>query len=178
MSCIEDTTLLERYADDELPAVMRRRVEAALESCEHCQDELAQLYAVREALVEHMAMAVDAAPLDSLWDRIEDQLGPTEVPQQPSFAERLRAWWNSQRLELAFGAAIAACAAVLLVWVAGSLPERGAAQPELVEATGGNNQLVVESYEVKEGTVVIDVDPDDPTAPAVVWHFVDDEDAG
>jgi len=178
MSCVKDITLLERYIDGELPEVLSARVEIGLESCGHCRDELNALMEVRSALQDHVAAAVAAAPLDGLFDRIEGQLDdPT--PARVPFVERLRTWWQTQRLEAALSLAVAAAAIAVVFWVGGSLPERSATEPSLAEARGGDNTLIVESYEVQEGTVIIDVDPDDPTAPAVVWHYVDaEEDEG
>ena len=175
MSCVKDISLLERYIDDELPDVLVRRVEVALETCAHCRDEVDALLQLRSVLQEDIAAAMEAAPLDGLWDQLEPELGPM-APAKPSLLDRAREWWDTRRLEAAMGLAVAAAAIAVLVWVAGSLPTTSTVEPELADAAGGDNTLIVESYEVHEGTVIIDVDPDDPTAPAVVWHFVEDED--
>ena len=43
-----------------------------------------------------------------------------------------------------------------------------------LQAETVNHAFVMESYEVSNGTVVIDVDPLGEE-PAVVWHFIEEE---
>jgi hypothetical protein len=74
---------------------------------------------------------------------------------------------------------MAAAAVLLCVWVGQAMILKPM-QPtpfatETAEAVQ-NHTFVVESYDVAEGsTVVIDVDPEDPQTPAVVWHIVEDD---
>ena len=181
MSCAIDQELLPRYLDGELPAALREQVEHELTRCDDCCERLAELTFVGDAVRMDIAAAVESAPLDGLWDRIEPGLGELE-PSPTTVWSRLRAWWSERPLEVGLSLA-ATCAALLLcVWMAGQM---SAGEPALVQGVAFDqapraldaelNTLVVESYEVRQGTVIIDVDPDDPGAPAVVWHYVDDE---
>ena len=177
-SCDVDKRDIERYLDGELPEAMRPPVEAALESCDDCLAYAEEPSRLGEALRADIADAVMRAPLDGLWDRIEPELGrEAQRVKRPSLGGRLRAWWATQRLELVLGACATAAAVALLVWIAGGPTEQTPAAVDEAPAIAApeDNTLQVESYEVDEGTVVIDVDPEDPTAPAIVWHFVDDE---
>jgi anti-sigma factor RsiW len=174
MSCAKDTTLLERYVDEELPDVLVRRVEAALETCPHCRSTVDEHLSLRTVLREDISAAVSAASFEDLWDRIDAKL-EAPLASKPSLMDRAREWWENRRLEAALGFGVALAAVAVLVWVGTAAVGHPVVTGDLANASSGDNTLIIESYEVKEGTVVIDVDPDDPTAPAVVWHFVDDE---
>ncbi|MFT5432376.1 MAG: anti-sigma factor RsiW [Myxococcota bacterium] len=174
MSCAKDTTLLERYVDDELPDILVRRVETALETCPHCRLIVDEHLSLRKVLRDDISAAVSAASFGGLWDRIEPEL-EAPLASKPSLMDRAREWWENRRLEAALGFGVALATVAVLVWVGTATLGHQVAAGDLADASNGDNTLIIESYEVKEGTVVIDVDPDDPTAPAVVWHFVDDE---
>lgn len=206
MSCAEhDQMLIERYLDGELPPALRARAEAVLEHCAECRTHFEEFCELRLELRASIEAAVDAAPLGDLWARLEPQLTYREdlasetAPSRMGFARGLLArWrdaWGHRRLELALGGLAAACAVLVVVWMAGSLSGAGVSlEPKLggvagigapsgdaagdaadVEPSVADNRLVVEETEVREGSVVIDIDPDDPSAPAVVWHLVDSE---
>lgn len=185
MSCIQDESLLERYLDGELPEPLVRRVEDALEACEHCRSLVAQAEAIRGALKTRHAEVAASAPVDAMWSRIEAALA--EAPAAPPAAtllDRLARWWASladRRLEVAIGATAVVLAAVVGVWVlrTASITPEPAAPETAVAPAAPDNTLIVESYEVSEGTVVIDQDLDDTGAPTVVWHFsAEDADGG
>lgn len=181
MSCAIDQELLPRYLDGELPDAMREQVEHELTRCDECCERLAELTFVGAAVRMDIGAAVEAAPLDGLWDRIEQGLAPVE-PSSTTLWSRLRAWWSERPLEIGLSLAAASAALLVCVWMAAQM---SAGEPALVqgvafEQTAGAlgaevNTLIVESCEVRQGTVIFDVDPDDPGAPAVVWHYVDDE---
>ncbi len=178
MSCLKDDVLLLRYVDDEVPEPIRHRVEVALDTCAHCRDVVAANRALGGLLRESTRDALaPLAPLD-LWAGIEARLerAPPEPAWTVRWREALRRLWSERPLELGFGAAAAVALAALVVWVGRSVD---APQPEPGDQTlagvtmGQDNGLVVESYEVAEGTVVIDQNPDDVAAPTIVWHFVE-----
>ncbi len=183
----EIETLLERYLDGELEPSLVPRVESALESSEEYRRHLDELTQIRMALREDVAAAVASAPLDQLWDRIsvalDEETGleavpdPPPEPSRPGLIEQLKRWWETQRLEAALGAMAAVAAIALCVWFVQSMP--GAATttetPVAESEAPADNTLIVESAEAEQGTIVIDVDPEDPTAPAVVWHLMDEE---
>ena len=196
MACAEhDWMLIERYLDGELAPALVGQAEAALESCAACRLHFEELSEVRVGLQGMLQEAADAAPLEGLWASIEDELEFEAAPaRRPSLVGRLHAWWQNawetRRLEMALGAMAGACAILVGVWVVGSIPATGPtadpAIPHLADITGTNgaakpgpqqadNRLIVEATEVREGVVIIDADPDDPNAPTVVWHLMDDE---
>ncbi|MFT7624205.1 MAG: anti-sigma factor RsiW [Myxococcota bacterium] len=190
MSLPIDETLIERYLDGELPPDLVARVETALETSTECQQHLDELIEIRSVLRADIAMAVEAAPLDDLWGRISQALDEAPVPQAATPAaplnliNRLRHWWDNQRLEVAMSSFAAVCAVMLCVWFVQSMPASApAGEPGSDSANDSanvvspatDNTLIVESAEADEGTIVIDVDPEDPSSPAVVWHLVDEE---
>ncbi len=191
MSCLKDDALLERYMDGELEPSLIARVEAALEECQHCRDHIEAFEAIQGAMRAEIVDAVARAPLDQLWGRIDEQLQaakPRVVPDAPvtaptaapaGWVARLRVWWETQRLEAALGGLAAAAAILVCVWFVQSMPTtKPVADPATaaVEMTNlPDNTLVIESAEAESGTILIDIDPEDPSTPAVVWHIVDDD---
>jgi len=175
MSCNHDETLLDRYLDDELVDDLRRRVAATVENCEHCQRYVADIQSIRQALQFSTAQSVANAPLKTLWETIRTQLpendGKTPVTYAPSWGERLRGWWGPPAMEWALGGAVAALAITIGLWTLHTPPNEDTTVNPTATVT---HTFVVESYEVLEGTVIIDVDPQQDM-PAIVWHFVDEE---
>jgi hypothetical protein len=74
-------------------------------------------------------------------------------------------------MEWALGGAVAALAVLIGVWALHTPPN---ATPSPNATAAVTHEFIVESYEVSEGTVIIDVDPQQDM-PAIVWHFVDEE---
>jgi anti-sigma factor RsiW len=175
MSCNHDEALLDRYLDGELSAELRLRVEANVQDCEHCRRYVEDIHSIRQALQYSSARSVANAPLDSLWETIRTQLpnDSEESPhsQTPSLGERLRRWWGPPAMEWALGGAVAALAVLIGVWALHTPPN---ATPSPNATAAVTHEFIVESYEVSEGTVIIDVDPQQDM-PAIVWHFVDEE---
>ena len=171
---LDNPVLLERYLDGELPADELAAVEAAIAVSPRHQEQVEEHHAIREALREASAHAVAQAPLEGLWERISaeiDAQAPRVPVGPPSLVERLRVWWTTPRLAVALG--VAAALVVGGLWLARQAPP--SAPPAPAETARDDHRLIVESYEVTSGTVVIDVDPEDADAPAVVWHFVDED---
>lgn len=187
MSLPIEETMLERYLDGELAREELSKVESALESSQECRDYLDELTRIRTMMRADVQAAVAVAPLDGLWDRIVGELDrvPAGVPAEPVAAptliDWLRAWLAARPIEVPLNALVAVAAILVCVWFAGSLPDqaRSTAATEPVEPLADvaqqDNTLIVESAEVDLGTIVIDVDPEDPSTPAVVWHLVDEE---
>jgi anti-sigma factor RsiW len=175
MSCNHDETLLDRYLDGELSAALRLRVEANVQSCAHCQRYVSDIHSIRQALQYSSARSVANAPLDSLWETIRMQI-PNDgeenpLRQTPLLGERLRRWWGPPAMEWALGGAVAALAVMIGLWTLHTPPHATTTPDATASVT---HEFVVESYEVSVGTVIIDVDPQHDM-PAIVWHFVDEE---
>ncbi len=173
-----DDTLLQRYLDHDLDPEERARTDALLAADPAARQRLEDY----EALVRATASALDARlariPAGALWDRLESELDAGAAPAR-SWLDRLMAAFRVPRLELGLACGALAAAAAIVVWVRLSAVPAGPAQVAKASETAAEeiqkNALIVESYEVTEGTVVIDVSEDMPGAPAVVWHFVDDD---
>jgi len=177
--------LLEQYIDDALDAEQLATVEAAVQSCEHCRDYVDDAKVLRTALQESITAAVDAAPLDTLWERIEKQLDVDELKLRepsdmasPGPFERLKEWFSPRRLQLS----VALCASVIVGIVIYDMtniePQQNNHQPAVaMSGMTVKNTFVLESLDVTQGTVVIDADPSEDM-PTIVWHFVDDEQEG
>lgn len=173
------------------------------EHCQATLEELSTIRLSIQSSISEAADAAPLDQLWGRLEAELDLGGPAAAPRQPTWRERVADWWENRRLELALGSMAAACAVLVAVWVGASMsvappsadqaPEVASdapqsPQPSVVAGTdkpersqrrvakaSPNNRLVVESTEVREGVVVIDVDPDDPGAPAIVWHLVDEE---
>ena len=175
MSCNHEETLLDRYLYGELTAELHTRVERTLQSCEHCQRYVTDIENIRQTLQTSTSQAIANAPLDTLWESIREKLPEGEVsPTQnvtASWADRVSRWWGAPALEWALGGAVAAVAVLFGLWAIQSPPGPATSTDNI---TSVSHEFVVESYEITEGTVIIDVDPQQDM-PAIVWHFVDDE---
>ena len=174
MKCEMKKDVLERWLDEELDGEAAVHVDAHVKECNLCSQHVAQTLQVRQALRDSTALQVAQASFDSLWSRIEERLEQTESRRES--LEKANApfsmgdWWTGLFRPLAAGAAVAALGITIGLWtVQTPLSSNPALQPETV-----NHAFVMESYEVSNGTVVIDVDPQG-SEPAVVWHFIEEE---
>jgi anti-sigma-K factor RskA len=185
MNCIRDEKLLELYIDGELDQSDLARVESAVTDCEHCRDYVADAAVVRSALQDSIAEAVNAAPLATLWERIEEQLDAGEQTQPDSaetvssgWFERFQAWVAPRKLQVAFALCAAIVATVFAFRMILPPSQPGNEQPAIAMSQATvKNTLVVESLDISQGTVVIDADPTGEM-PTVVWHFIDEEQEG
>ncbi len=185
MNCIQDDMLLEQYIDDALDTEQFATVEAAVQSCEHCRDYVDDAKVLRSALKESIAAAVDAAPLDTLWERIEKQLDVDEVKLRetsgmasPGPFERLKEWIYPRRLQLSFALCASVIVGIMIYNMTNIEAEQNNPQTAVaMSVTTVKNTLVIESLDVTQGTIVIDADPSEDM-PTIVWHFVDDEQEG
>jgi len=174
MHCDIKTDMLERFVDDDLDYTEHKTIKAHIALCPHCKEHVDGVLQVRVALQESTAQQVSSAPLNMLWARIErelDQTGAATTRQSRSVGERLQAWWLSVARPWAVTSAVTALGVVLGIWALHS-PNNGPEPPANVDTM--NHAFVMESYEVLNGTVIIDVDPEGE-APAVLWHFIDEE---
>lgn len=174
-----DESLLQSYLDDELEAHERARVDGLLAQHPASQARLDELRVMQRGLALALDARVNALSDGALWDRVEAALDAAPAPTRLGWGQRVRAWFELPRLELALAGGALAAAVAIVVWVRSSgspmvLPVVAAPAP----AETADNTLIVESYEVSEGTVVIDIQEDTPGAPAVVWHFVEEDGSG
>lgn len=104
MSCAEARDRLSDYCDGELSSTERIELEAHLDSCSACREELE---AERELLRRAAAWRRDLDPPRDLWPGIEARIShrPASVVRGP--------WWSVSRAGLA--AAVVVAAAVLLL---------------------------------------------------------------
>ncbi|MDE2497535.1 MAG: anti-sigma factor [Xanthomonadaceae bacterium] len=70
----------------------------------------------------------DAIPSHHVWTRIQDRIGPAQVPTRATHVREHRSWWNSLTLwrGFAFGAGVVAAACIVALIV---LPRTRMAQP-------------------------------------------------
>ncbi len=170
------------YLDGELEPDGVAQLEARLPSDPETAARLESFRRFNGAVETALDARVAAIPAGSVWERVSAELEaspplpspvPVAAPIRVGVMERLRRFFTMPPLELGLTAGAVAAAIAISVWTIGSSPGEPVALPE-VALEAPNNTFVIESYEVTEGTVVIDVQEDDPSAPAVVWHFVDD----
>jgi anti-sigma factor RsiW len=175
-----DDLLLERYLDGELDVTERASVEARLRSDPDARERFEALSGFEAGLRSAIDARVSRLPEGALWARIEAGLAEEQAPARrapaPTLLERVKAWFTIPPMEFALSAGAVAAAVVVGVWMSRTAPPPAAAAPEVAVADEtGNNTFVVEDCVVDSGTVVIDVPPDDPSLPAVVWYFEDED---
>jgi anti-sigma factor RsiW len=173
------------YLDGELEPDGVAQLEARLASEPETAARLESFRRFSGAVESALDARVASVPVGALWERVSAELDaapaalpskvPVAAPARVGVMERLRRFFAMPPLELGLTAGAAVAAIAVAVWTLRSGPTRPAAAPDAV-AEAPDNTFVIESYEVTEGTVVIDVQEDDPSAPAVVWHFVDEVD--
>ena len=167
-----DDERLECYLDGELAPHEVTSLESELRDDADARERLEILRTFERGIRGGLDARVAQIPEGALWARIE--AGLPKAATGPTWIERLRAWFAVPAFELKLSFAATGLAAAVVIWMIQS-PEAPVAAPEAtLAAVSESNAFVVESYEVSRGTVVIDVPPDDPTMPAVVWYF-DDE---
>ena len=175
MQCEMKKDVLERWVDEELHGKEAINVEIHVQECDICSQHVAQTLQVREALRDSTALQVAHAPLDSLWSRIEERLDHAEAPpkqvQRTNEPFSIRDWWNHLFHPIAAGAAVAALGITIGLW---TIQAPVSSTNQSLHTQTVNHAFVMESYEVSNGTVVIDVDPLGEE-PAVVWHFIEEE---
>lgn len=91
MNCERVAELLQSYFDGELEPGLSDQVAAAIEGCPHCQDELAFLVQMREAIREPILRELNEVSFQGMWERIDAQLvaSPTaHTPTAPANAGR------------------------------------------------------------------------------------------
>lgn len=174
-----DDLLLERYLDGELDVTERAAMEARLRTDADARERLEALRDFETGVQRALDARLARLPEGALWARVEAGLEAEAVPArsiaQPTLLDRLKAWLSIPRFELALSGAAVAAAVLVVLWMGRTAPTPPAAAPEVAIAVdSGNNTFVIESCEVDSGTVVIDVSPDDPSMPAVVWYFEDE----
>ena len=174
MACNMKTDVLERFLDDDLDPTECATIRGHIEHCTHCEKHVNDVLLVRNALQESTAQQVSNAPLDKLWERIEHELDrePAETkPITPPMGDKILAWWHSIARPWAVASAVSALGVVLGIW---ALHSPNSHTDLNANPDTANHAFVMESYEVSDGTVIIDVDPEG-SVPAVVWHFIDEE---
>lgn len=178
----QDTQLLERFVDGELPpdeaAAIEQRIAAEPDWAEARDD----LLALREILRADVAAAVDAADFGDFFTRIEARLGEESpaveaapVAARPASAEpggwaRLKAWWGRNWAPVLIGAA---AAAAVMLWALRST-ETGAGDREGgVEVAGS---VVVDAVSNEGNKTVLISQPAEDEGATVIWLLDEEED--
>ena len=197
MNPIELKTHLMPYADGELDPELRAQVDAALAQSPELREELAEIQRV-SAFSRVAALApADNVSFAGLYDGVMARLAAEDkalAKSKPGAWARFTAWCGEvvrfERPLVAAGFAAAALAAVIGLSMSGGSsapgatptiasgpekdlrPRRGA--EEEVKMLGRNNAFV-ESLEAQKGKAYVEFDKNDPEAPMVLWHVVEDE---
>jgi anti-sigma factor RsiW len=199
MNPIELKTHLMPYADGELDPELRAQVDAALAQSPELREELAEIQ--RISAFSHAAAFASAENVSfaGLYDGVMARIAAEAkvvAPAKPGVWARFTAWCGEvvrfERPLVAAGFAAAALAAVIGISMSGGAgaptatptvangpekdlrPRRGA--EEEVKMLGKNNAFV-ESLEAQKGKAYVEFDKNDPEAPMVLWHVIEDEGA-
>jgi hypothetical protein len=135
MTCRDITERLGAYADRELDESQAAALGEHVESCRACATRLQEYQSVTGLLRAAVMEPADEAAADGRFDRIWENVQAAMSQQRPSFAERIRAWWDAQRAVLV--PALAGAAAILVLgglWLRQSADEAppAAEAPRLV----------------------------------------------
>ena len=204
MNCTDLKEHLMPFADGELEPTLASEVEKALESCPECQEELAEIRRISSMSRMAFMAPVEAVNLAGVYDgvmaRIAAEANATEVAaaKAPAATTAPGAWarftqWCSELVRFEHPMALAGAAAAVLAVVVGlsmtggdkaqtvgapegvasSEPRRRGAEEE-VKAMGRNGAFV-EHLEAQKGKAFVEFDKNDPEAPMVLWHVVEED---
>lgn len=205
MNCSDLKEHLMPFADGELAPALAAEVEKALGDCPECREELAEIRRIssmsRAAFLAPAETAGLAGVYDGVMARIlaEDRaaaLSPNRTPvAQPSAWARFTTWCSEvirfeRPMVLAGGAALAVAVVVGLSLsgdgtsvVPGAGPNPGVATVDEPKRRGaeeevkamGRNTAFVEHLEAQKGKAFVEFDKNDPEAPMVLWHVVEED---
>ncbi len=197
MNCTDLKEHLMPFADGELEPTLAAQVEKALESCPECQEELAEIRRISSMSRAAFLAPVEAASLAGVYDGVMARIAAEDraaaKTTTPSAWARFTQWCSEfVRFEhpMAFAGAAAAVLAVVVglsmtggasapapgvanEGVANSEPRRRGAEEE-VKAMGRNGAFV-EHIEAQKGKAFVEFDKNDPEAPMVLWHVVEED---
>lgn len=199
MTCTELKQHLMPFADGELAPALAAEVERALAECPECREELDEIRRI-SVLSRHALLApVEAVNLAGVYDgvmaRLAAEARADKAEAEPGVWARFLAWCGEvvrfERPLVLAGAAALALAVVVGVSLSGGgdaaapgagpgvniarteEPRRRGAEEE-VKAMGRNTAFV-EHLEAKQGKAYVEFDKNDPEAPMVLWHVVEEE---
>lgn len=199
MTCTELKQHLMPFADGELAPALAAEVERALAECPECREELDEIRRI-SSLSRHAFLApVEAVNLAGVYDgvmaRLAAEARADKAVAEPGVWARFMKWCGEvvrfERPLVLAGAAALALAVVAGVSLSGGgdavtpgtgpgvnvarteEPRRRGAEEE-VKAMGRNTAFV-EHLEAKQGKAYVEFDKNDPEAPMVLWHVVEEE---
>jgi hypothetical protein len=173
---LDDETLM-RWIDGDLPPAEAREAERLVAASPELRTKADALAQLREVMVAHYTAAEDEVEgrLESMWGKLEAQLGPAPAPRR-SWAAGVREWLESWRSHLVTGA-LAAAAGALIATAAGGgrvrekivyLPQPSEPPTTVLAAAPAE----IESLEVLDGSAAvlqIPPDRDGEAATTVIW---------
>lgn len=206
MNCTDLKEHLMPFADGELEPRLAAEVEKALTDCPEAREELAEIRRIG-ALSRHAFLApVEAVNLAGVYDgvmaRLQAENAAERKQEQPGVWARFVSWCSEvirfERPMVLAGAAAAALAVVIGFSLSGGAPTPGPGGPggngpsvagpgdpvemkrrgaeEEVKAAGKHTAFV-EHLEADKGKAYVEFDQNDPEAPMVLWHLVEDDGA-
>jgi len=204
MNCTDLKQHLMPFADGELEPALAAEVEKSLGDCPESREELAEIRRISNLSRAAILAPVEGARLAGVYDGVmariqaEDRAAaPRRVEEvQPSLWARITKWFGEvasfERPMVLAGAAALAVAVVVGVTLSGGAgqsgvpgagpnpgvatvdePKRRGAEEEV--KTMGRNTAFVEHLEAQKGKAYVEFDKNDPEAPMVLWHVVEED---
>jgi anti-sigma factor RsiW len=197
MNCNDLKQHLMPFADGELEPALAAEVEKSLADCPECREELAEIRRIGGLSRAAFLAPVEAVSLAGVYDGVMARIQAEDVaalPAQPSLWARFTRWCSEvvrfERPMVLAGAAALAVALVVGLTLAGGderangvgpsptvanseLKRRGAEE----EVKMGKNTAFVEHLEANKGKAYVEFDKNDPEAPMVLWHVVEEDGA-
>lgn len=186
--------LLMPYHDGELSPEAHAEFEVALRDDPALQAEYEQLAGLSALSRIAFTEGTPEPDLSGLYDAVMSEIRTHEAPQGSPFLGGLLGWFKGlltfERPIALAGLSAAVAAAVVGFVMIPSADEGPAISPapgraELANRRRGveaevqaasRNDVTVEHLEASKGKAFVTHDADDPEAPMVLWHVIDDED--
>jgi len=200
MNCADLKEHLMPFADGELEPGLAAEVEQALGHCPECREELAEIQRISNVARVAFQAPVEGANLAGVYDGVMARI-QAEQGQGAGAKAGTGVWarftrWCSEvaRFErpLVLGAFAAAAMAVIVGLSLGGgasapadMPNPGVANVDEPKRRGaeeevksmGRNTAFVEHLEAQKGKAYVEFDKNDPEAPMVLWHVVEEDGA-
>lgn len=202
MNCTDLKQHLMPFADGELEPALAAEVEQALGDCPECREELAEIRRIASLSRVAFLAPVEAVSLAGVYDGVmariardaAEERAAARAQAEPGLWARFTQWFGEvarfERPMVLAGAAAFVFAVVVGVSLSGGKtelpgvgpnpdianvnePKRRGAEEE-VKAMGRNTAFV-EHLEAQKGKAYVEFDKNDPEAPMVLWHVVEDD---
>jgi len=173
MTCREALNLVPLLLDGELESRQMRALVIHSTRCPPCETELRELEHLQEVVSEAVNARVDELDFSHFWSYVEERLST----RQPSWWQRLQAWWDiGERRWMIQVPAFAAAAVIVAVAIALYMrAPQATVDPTAAQVAAADNTATIEQLDTDADSVAVVNDPE--TRTTALW-LVDDTRSG